>query len=59
LPPDSRFRAGLSGEISLQEIAGLGSWERAVLRGPDPRIHVLVWGARRHGWPGQARPRRK
>ena len=29
-----------------------------VLRGLDPRIHVFVSGARRRGWPGQARPRR-
>ncbi len=31
---------------------------KVVLRGLDPRIHVLPSGAGRRGWPGQARPRR-
>src|SRR6266702_2090295 len=35
-----------------------GNRSEVVLRGLDPRIHVFVSGARRRGWPGQARPRR-
>ena len=50
--PVTRAAAGPSAEVFL------ATKPQVVLRGLDPRIHAFVSGARRRGWPGQARPGR-
>ena len=51
--PDRNYNAIAA--ISSSPLAGINL---VVLRGLDPRIHAFVSGARRRGWPGQARPGR-